>query len=188
MGGILDRAFAQAGLGDLVERALHGKGLGDADLSRMRGADVLLLAGLADAVRQRFHGDEVRVLSSEAACRDPELLRVALDGGGSGGGQDGVEDGKTGQELLAQVALARLATPGKKSVGIGVEQIGLQLAQVALAFGANVLLCELQSQRTLPLLDGPVARRAEIGGLIARTGRTARFEETQQPLALGSQS
>jgi hypothetical protein len=173
MGRILVEALQRAGLSDLAERALQGAGLGAADLERMRRADVLLLAGLADAVRGRFHGDEVRVLSSEAARRDPELLRLALDAGDT--------DGKTGQELLVEVALARLATPGKTSVGIGVEQLGLQLGQVALSFGADVLFGDFTSPRTLPLLDGPAARRSEIGGLIERAGRTVRFEGLQPP-------
>ena len=73
------------------------------------------------------------------------------------------------------------------------EQIGLGLAQVALAFGADVLIGDLRAQRTLPLLDGPVARRAELTGLVERTGRRVRFVEQEpaieaQPIVMESRS
>jgi 2-iminoacetate synthase ThiH len=163
MGRILDRALEQAGLSDLAERALQGRGLTDAELCRLRAADVLLLAGLADAVRERFHGDDVRLMGTAAAQHDPELLRLAFEDRGEGA--------RTGQELLSEVALARLATPGQRSIGVRVDELGLQLAQVALTFGADVLLCELGGDRILPLLDGPQARRAELALLIERAGR-----------------
>jgi hypothetical protein len=169
MGRILDRALEQAGLSDLAERVLQGRGLADAELGRMRAADVLVLAGLADAVRERFHGMDVRVMGTAAAQREPEMLRLAF-------GDEG-EAARTGQELLCEVALARLATPGRRSVGVRVDEFGLQLAQVALTFGADVLLCELGGDRILPLLDGPEARRAELAALIERAGRRVRPEE-----------
>jgi hypothetical protein len=169
MGRILDRALEQAGLSDLAERVLQGRGLTAAELVRVRGADVLVLAGLADAVRERFHGDDVRVLGSAAAQRDAELMRLAFEDRGEGG--------RTGQELLTEVALARLATPGQRSIGVRVDEIGLQLAQVALTFGADVLFGDLGGDRILPLLDGPEARRAELDALIERAGRKVRQED-----------
>jgi hypothetical protein len=168
MGRILDRALEQAGLSDLAERVLQGRGLADAELVRLRGADVLVLAGLADAVRERFHGDDVRVMGVAAAQHDPELFRLAFEVRG--------EAACTGQELLCEVALARLATPGTRSIGVRVDEIGLQLAQVALTFGADVLFGELGGDRILPLLDGPEARRAELHALIERAGRRVRPE------------
>jgi hypothetical protein len=169
MGRILDRALEQAGISDLAERVLQGRGLADADLIRLRAADVLVLAGLADAVRERFHGEDVRVLGIAAALRDPELLRLGFEDGG--------EPARTGQELLIEVALARLATPGRRRIGVRVDEIGLQLAQVALTFGADVLFGELGGDRILPLLDGPQARRAELDALIERAGRRVHREE-----------
>jgi len=171
MGRILDRALEQAGLSDLAERVLQGRGLAEAELVRLRGADVLVLAGLADAVRERFHGDDVRVMGTTAAQHEPELLRLAFDLRGEGA--------RTGQELLCEVALARLATPGKRSLGVRVDEIGLQLAQVALTFGADVLFGELGGDKILPLLDGPEARRAELHALIERAGRRVRPEPSR---------
>jgi 2-iminoacetate synthase ThiH len=175
MAGIFDRALEQAGLTRLAERALSDAELTRQELAALRGADVLLLAGLADAVRTRFHGDEVRVLSSEQARRDADLSRLAIDAEVAGA---------TGQELLVEVAMARLATPARKSVAVSVEQLGLQLAQVALTFGADVLICDLSNPRTLPLLDGPAARRTEVAGLIARAGRRVRWVDAEPRPAL----
>jgi 2-iminoacetate synthase ThiH len=167
MGRLLNRAIAQAGLTELAERALAGRGLAAQDIERLRHADVLVVAGLADAVRARHRGDEVRLLGTEAARRESELVKVDLPAGRA--------DGPTGQELLIDVALTRLATPCERAIGVLFEQVGLELAQAALAFGADTLVGDLGSKRTLPLVDGPSARREEIKGLIERGGRRVRF-------------
>lgn len=182
MAGILNRALSQAGLGELLQRLLRGEAADPAQVDRLRSADVLLLAGLADAVRTHFHGDEVRVCSAQAAARELELVRVGAASAG------GAAEDRTGQELLVEVALARIATPGKVGVAVGIEAFGLQLAQVALTFGANVLFGEFGSARGLILLDGPSARRAELGGLIERAGRRVRFDEPRPMVSLESRS
>lgn len=167
MGRLLSHAIDQAGLGDIATRALAGQGLGGDDLARLRNADVLLVAGLADMVREHYRGDEVRLLGSEAARREGDLVRVDLDPGGA--------RGATGQELLLSIALARLATPASQGIAVGFDQVGLELAQTALAFGADALFGDLGGKRTLPLLEGPAARRHEITGLIERAGRSVRW-------------
>lgn len=176
MATMLNRALQHAGLDGIAQRLLSGEAATGTELERLATADVLLLAGLADMVRGRFHGDEVRVIGADAAQRDPDVVRVALDASGQ----------RTGQELLADVALARLSTPGKRSVAVSIDGLGLQLAQVALSFGADVLYGDLGGGRTLPLLDGPQARRKELDGLIARAGRRVRIEERGSALTLGS--
>jgi 2-iminoacetate synthase ThiH len=179
MASIVNRALEQAGLGDVLERVLGGEAADETQLARLRSADVLLVAALADAVRAAFHGDEVRVSSRLSAQRDAGLRLV---------GAAGVDPDKTGQELLIEVALERLATPGKIGLAVGVESHGLQLAQVALSFGANALFGELGSARSLALLDGAAARRAQLSELIAHAGRIARFEEPRPSAVLESRS
>jgi 2-iminoacetate synthase ThiH len=171
MGRLFSRAIERAGLSELAERAFSGRGLGREDLARLRDTDTLLLAGLADAVRERHRGDEVRLLGSEAARRTPDLLRLDLDGGRS--------DGPTGEALMREVALARLATPCSSGIAVNFERLGLELAQTALAFGADALFGDLGQKRVLPLLDGPAARRLEITGLIERGGRRVRWVDVQ---------
>lgn len=171
MGRLLMRAIEQAGLSELAARALSGQGLGAEDIARLRQADVLIVAGLADAVREKHRGAEVRLLGIESARRQPDLVRLDLELGRA--------EGPTGQELLLQVALARLARSCDQSIGLCFEQIGLELAQTALTFGADTLFGDLASKRALPLLDGPAARREEITGLIERGGRTVRWVEPE---------
>lgn len=168
IGRMLMGAIERARLTDVAERALTGKGLGAADLARLTRADVLVVAGIADAVRAKHRGHEVLVLTADAAQREAGL--VALDLAGD------LAAGPTGQDVLVQIALARLATPCKQGIAVSCEQIGLELAQTALVFGADALIGDfVTSKKTLPLLDGPAARKTELMGLIQRAGRTVRF-------------
>ncbi len=177
MGRLLLRALGSAGLLPVADRALLGDGLSAAELDRLRGEDILLVAGLADLVRAKFHGPEVRILSAQA-MRDaresaPWLVNAVLGDGPNA----------TGADFLREVALARLAAPAARSLAVSFDGAGLELAQTALLFGANVLVGDLGGKRTLPLLDGPEARRVEILGLVERAGRSVRFvdgEPTQE--------
>jgi hypothetical protein len=180
IGRQLQKALDRTGLAELAERALRGQGLALEDVAALERADLLIVAGLADAVRARHRGDEVRLLSGTAARREPDLVRLHLDAGRA--------DGPTGEELLRQVALARLSTPCDRGVAVSYEQIGLELAQVALAFGADALWGDLDNKRTLPLLNGPSARRTEIEGLIARAGRAAKWVDATAVSPLESRS
>lgn len=180
MGRLLIQAIERAGLSELAERALVGAGLAAGDLARLRRADLLVVAGLADELRRRHRGDEVRLLSAEAARREPDLVRPSLPALSAAGA--------TGQELLLEVALARLAAPRDRGIAIGFEETGLELAQVALAFGAEALFGDLGSKRTLPLLDGEAARREELKGLIERAGRRVRVVEDARSSAVWSRS
>lgn len=166
LGIMLRRALESAGLEQLGEQALAGEGLRPADLDRLRRADTLVLAGLADAVRERHRGAGVRVLTEEGARRSGAVLvGVRVEG----------EYGPTGEELLREVALARLATPAAYGVAVGLDALGLELAQASLVFGADVLVGDVRTSRTLPLLD-TVDRRSEITGLVERAGRDCVWE------------
>lgn len=175
MGRMLTAAIERSGLADVAERALLGKGVDAADLARLARADVLVVAGIADAVRAKHRGDEVRVLSPDAARRAGDTVKLDLDASRA--------DGPTGQDLLVRIALARLSTPCALGIAVSAEQIGLELAQTALMFGADAIIGDLvASKRTLPLLDGPQARKTELEGLIQRAGRKVRFVEPEPAL------
>lgn len=175
MGRMLSRAIEAAGMGELAERALSGAGLDEADMARVREADLLIVAGLADAVRARHRGDEVQLYDRRSLGGAGPIELLDLD--------VGRPDGPTGQEALLAVAHARLSTPADRAVAVDYEQIGLELAQTALAFGADALYGELSGKRTLPLLDGPAARQREIEGLIERGGKRVRWCFGQQTAA-----
>jgi len=177
MGRVLSRALEAAGLADLQTRVLSGTPLDEAALSRLRDADLLLVAGLADSMRAHFRGDEVRVLKRKAE-REPGLVLFT---------ETATHDGRTGAELLRELSLLRLRTAPQQSIAVSMETLGLELAQTALLFGADTLIGDLQSERTLPLLDGAAARRREVEGLVARSGRRARFaDDTSERSAEGA--
>jgi 2-iminoacetate synthase ThiH len=166
MGRLWRLAVERAGLADVAERALAGRGLDAAGLARLRAADTLVLAGMADAVRERHRGDEVRMFPEEVARRDRSL--VALEPSGGPGGAVGME--ATGEEWLREVALARLGAAGSLSIGVRFDLLGIELAQVALVFGADAWWGDFGARRVLPLF-GASERRGEIRGLFERIGR-----------------
>ena len=167
MGRVLSRALEAAGLADLQTRVLSGTPLDAAELARLVGADLLLVAALADSMRAHFRGDDVRVLKRSGA-REPSCVLFE---------QAPSEHGQTGAELLRELSLLRLRTAPSSSVAVSMETLGLELAQTALLFGADTLIGDLQSGRTLPLLDGATARQREVEGLVERSGRRARFTD-----------
>ena len=173
LSSLVARALSEAGLSDVAERLLARQLPHEGDIARLQQADTLVLAALADAVRERSCGERVRVMASEVARRARDVVRVSPD--------VMRVDGPTGEEALREVALARLTTPQDQHVGVGIEELGLELAQVALTFGADTLWTDLDARRTLPLLDGPAARREELAGLIARAGRRVEWVDALPP-------
>ncbi len=173
MGRLLMRAVQAAGLSDIAERVLAGEGLGSADMERLRHADLLLVVGLADLAREKFRGDEVRVFTN-GTPRDPSIVVVdlAVD-------LAAASSGLTGTEILLEVARERLRTPSDRALAVSLERLGVELAQTALCFGADVLYGDLAGKSTLPLLDGVQARREELGGLVERSGRRVRFMDAE---------
>jgi hypothetical protein len=160
MGSMLKRAIDDAGFSETGRRLLAGERLAPEELERLRAADLLVVAGLADLKRKHFRGDKVRLIESERP-EDPalEVFDVAA------------QPSATGADLLREIALLRLRTPGEQGLGVSLDELGVELAQTALVFGADVLFGDLGGKRTLPLIDGPAARRSELTGLIERSGR-----------------
>jgi 2-iminoacetate synthase ThiH len=173
MGAVFARAIEAAGLSECQAEALAGTGLSQAQIERLRRADLLLVAALADQVRARFRGDEVRIVTRSRLSETRLAVFEAV----------AAEDGPTGADVLREIALLRLATPAAESVAVSIDGLGLELAQTALLFGADVLFGDLAGKRTLPLLDGPAARRRELQGLVERSGRRVHFadESAAQP-------
>ena len=191
------RARAAASLGGsmsaLVERALLATGLAPVLAARRAGEplapDLELLRQpltcsrwelLADRVRTEEVGDEVRIYTEAPVEPDGAPRAVVLP----------VEAGKqTGLELLREVAIARITGPRAARVRVDWTRSGLELAQVALGFGADELVGHIADKRGLPLADGAllgvgkksqlvsaqVVKRNELAGFVGRAGRTPRF-------------
>ena len=169
MGSMLTRAIDEAGFSDAKRRVLAGEALSPAELERLRGADLLVVAGLADLVRKQFRGDEVRLIASCRPCEPAVCVFAAEADPGEG-------VGTTGADVLRSIALKRLQIPRDQALAVSLDELGVELAQTALVFGADVLFGDLGGKRTLPLVDGPDARRAELTGLIERSGRRVVFD------------
>jgi len=203
----------------LVERAIDAAGLGavlaargdaasmDVHVPRLRAADLLALGALADRVRVDEIGAEVRIYEcappSGDECAPPSGDECAPPSGDEcappSGGEiaDGAavvvlpRDGEelTGLDLLRQVAIARITGPRGAHVRVDWTRCGLELAQVALGFGADELVGFISTKRGLPIADGELAgsgkrtrrelaqvvKRKELASYVERGGRVAVF-------------
>jgi len=175
----VERAIAAAGLlpvldarraGDLSVVHEHTDALGAADL--------LVLGAIADAVRTSEIGSVVRV----HARSDAAVTWISA--------QDELE-------LLRNVALARIL--GERGARIGVDwgKHGLELAQVALGFGASDLSGPIMKKSGLVVLESetrkvkgkglvPLAhlKKGEIARLIESAGRTPLFADEEPAAAV----
>ena len=173
IGRMLERALAQAGLSELADARAARRGplgRGPRDL----GARRICCSSRASPTRcgARSAATTCACCRRRGQAAPRTLVRLQLDAGRS--------DGPTGEELLREIALARLATPCTQGIALSFEQLGLELAQTALAFGADALWGELDGKRTLPLLDSSGARRQEIEG-VDRRARAAAWSGPTRP-------
>lgn len=124
--------------------------------------DLLLLGALADRMRAAERGD---------------VVRIHLDRAREGEGELFDNPGNDAHTFLRRVATARLTAGG--SIRIDAESVGLQLAQVALTFGADELCVPIDrlSLEVYGSEEKRVLRERELVGLIRSAGRVARIVE-----------
>ncbi|MDP9000274.1 MAG: hypothetical protein M3O46_09205 [Myxococcota bacterium] len=176
MSALVDHAIEAAGLS--VVLAARRAGAVGASADSIRDADLLALGALADRVRREEVGDEVRIyaLPSEPPATDVIVLPRE-------------DRNLTGLELLREVALARVTGPHAARVRVDWARCGLELAQVALGFGASELAGNIANKRGLPIAEGELAgvgkksrlqlahviKKKEIAGFVRRAGRIPLF-------------
>jgi hypothetical protein len=180
MGVFVDRAIDAAGLSPVAfgRGDLAALGASPAAAAALRSADLLALGALADRVRREEVGDEVLV-SAPPPASDPGGVVVL----------PAADSDLMGLELLREVAIARITGPRGARVRVDWSRAGLEIAQVALGFGASELSGHLvtkagreigadellgvgkKSRQKLAAL----VKREELAGLIARAGRVAVF-------------
>ena len=177
MSRFLEDAIARAGLMPV----LAARRAGDLDtlratLASWRGADLLALGAVADLARAADVGETVRVHVS--IDRDVRWIDAASE-----------------LDLLRETAIARISWGGR--VGVDWSLLGLELAQVALGFGASDLRGPITKKSGLPILDSEARRvkgegvvdlaslrRREIARLVACAGRSAVFvDDARAPSA-----
>jgi hypothetical protein len=176
MTALVDRAIEAAGFGTLLAVRRASASL-DPYVARLRAADLLILGALADRVRSEEVGAEVRIYTSEPP---PDARAAVLP-------RDG--ETLTGLELLREVAIARITGPRAARVRVDWSRCGLELAQVAIGFGADELIGFIATKRGLPIAEGEmsgvgkkskqelaeVVKRRELAECVERSGRTPVF-------------
>jgi hypothetical protein len=138
---------------------------------RLRDAELLAVGALADIIRREEVGSVVRLHIGGVAPPD------AITG--------------SGLSLLRDVAIARITGARGARVCVDFGASGLELAQVALGFGASELAGPIANRRGLPIADdaqkkvkgkGLVALRAlkqeEIATIVRRARREPVFGAT----------
>jgi hypothetical protein len=179
---LVDKAIAEAGLARLVAARREGR-LSPVDVASLRTVDLLALGALADRIRAEEAGPEVAIHtgdseSERAEAGPPTGLRLP---------QPGQE--LTGLELLREVAIARVTSEPGAVIGVDWTACGLELAQVALGFGANELHGRIANKRGLPFAEGELAgvgkksrlepaalaKEKEIAGFVRLAGREPVF-------------
>ncbi len=171
----MDRAIAGAGLADVLEARRSG-GLTEAQIARLREADLLALGAMADRVRREESGEGVRIYTSDSEPSEGEVPAKVLPR---------EDQDLSGLELLREVAVARMTAPAGVRVRVDWTRCGLEIAQVALGFGADELVGRISTKRGLPIAEGELAgvgkksqrlpaqlaKQRELAAYVRRAGR-----------------
>ena len=143
-----------------------------ADVERIvDGCEILALGAAAHTARRRECSDEVRIYVPFApASNDAEILVL------------GQAVTLRGTALLRHVAKERLLGPIGRRIVVDFGALGLEIAQVALSFGATDLAGPIASRRGLAMIDDDpkkVVKRREIAGYVERAGFRPVFVTTE---------
>jgi hypothetical protein len=175
MSTLSEQAIVREGLWPILEarRARDVNGVREI-AGALEHADLLAVGALADLVRTEEAGDLVRIFANVRP--DPEDGAIDV--------RRGSKDDGSGIRFLRSVAVARITGPLAASVRVDWAEIGLELAQVALGFGASELVGPIANKRGLAIADdeekkvkgvGMVSVQAmkqqELAGLVRRSGR-----------------
>lgn len=172
MSRFLARSFDRAGLGHVLEARRRGD-----PIHLPANIDLLLLGALADQIRTDECGDAVRIHSLRAS----NVLWVGFTG------QCSREISEL--DLLREVSIARITGSRGMAIGIDWGVFGLEVAQVALGFGATDLTGpitkksgivisedELRKVKGRGMVAATALKRQEITALVANAGRRCAFE------------
>lgn len=175
MSALVERALERAGLLAAARARLRGEPWPAEAEGRLAAAPLLAVGGLADAVRVRAAGDAVGFHDAAQAGVVWVETSARADAG-------------AGLDLLRRVATLRVQLPDAVRIGVNYNELGIELAQVALGFGASELCGRLATKRGLPIAEGATKRvkgrgqvsalelqRDELATLVGCAGRRAVF-------------
>jgi hypothetical protein len=157
-----ERLFA-AGLTPLLDMRAQGEPPRDpVMLDLVARTDILLLGAAADMVRRRECGDEARIYVPCAPREGPGTVVL------------GAAESARGTALLRRIATMRLTGDIGLAIVVDWSGVGMEIAQVALSFGASDLAGLMASRRGLPMLESDdqkkLVKRREIAGFVERAG------------------
>ncbi len=130
------RTLTSAGLLDLFEAHQRGEVISRSQIDPK--VDLMALGALADAIRHQDVGDTVHVFANSKTSREGALEAPSS---------------LVGLGLLREVATLRVTAPKRARVRVDWGACSLQLAQVALGFGANELVGPIANRRGLPIAE-----------------------------------
>jgi hypothetical protein len=178
----VDEAIAKAGLAPV--RAAHEAGDVDtlrATVASWGKADLLVLGAVADAVRVADVGATVRI--HEVTSGDDLQGHVTWVTAPAGASE---------LDFLRAVAVARVAAKRGARIGVDWSERGMELAQVALGFGASDLRGPITKKSGLPILEGErlklkgqgmvelrSIKKRDLAALVTHAGRTPVFAEDE---------
>jgi hypothetical protein len=164
---LVGKELHASGLYEIQTKLLAGESLAPADEARVHAADVLLVSALAEALREHYVGDDVLLHATHAPASDDSVYVVRPS--------HPDRSRWTGLDFMRRVAHARIVKPRQIAIAVGWDDVGLELAQVALTAGAHVLFGSLPSVPRLPVVGSKGSKaqppRVEIAGLVQRAGR-----------------
>jgi hypothetical protein len=142
-------------------------------------ASILALGAAADIARRRECGDEVRIyVPVPPPPAEGSLLVGACEAEG-------------GTEFLRKLAILRLKSANGARIVVDFGALGLELAQVALSFGATDWAGPIARRGGLPLVDvddqRKLMKRREIAGFVERAGFRPLFVATDPARAPASE-
>jgi hypothetical protein len=180
MSALVDRAILAAGLRPIAEARRGGNLARVSELApALEACDLLALGALADRVRKEEVGDEVKVFTRGTPPSGPGVFVVHADDAEVSNGRGTV---------LRRVAMARITGPRAGRVVVDWASVGLELAQVALGFGASELAGPVVTRRGLPIADdrtqkvkgaglvsSQLLKKRELAVLVRMAGREVVF-------------
>jgi 2-iminoacetate synthase ThiH len=164
---LVTRALEEQGLLSILASREHGQRATGAQVEKVLGrADVLALGAAADIARRRECGNEAHVYVPSPPLTPPPASAslLVID----------ARESARGTALLRKIAVLRLTGEIGARIVVDWGAVGLEIAQVALCFGATDLAGPIASRRGLPMLDSEdqkkQVKRREIAGYVERAG------------------
>lgn len=197
MSRFVEEAIAKAGLAPVLAARRSG------DLETVRttltswgAADLLALGAAADIVRAEDVGDVVRIHGAGPhGPHGPHAGRAEREPAAGDADVQWVDTADASElDFLRAVAVARIASRKGARIGVDWSVRGMELAQVALGFGASDMRGPVQRKSGLVILEGEklklkgqgmvelsTIKKQEIGALVTHAGRLPVFVDDDAP-------